>query len=145
MAFNDRAFSKLNQTSEGQRIWALVRRPDIQQDLITAARLGRPSVEILADDLFRSSRQLRSLLIPLSKRRRTGAHETTGGASSVPWLATSWSRRWAGALFVRASGSLRPIAFSRRAQRFCVGRLTMEVNRCRTRPGAPLRLGPFMR
>jgi hypothetical protein len=52
MAFNDRAFSKLNQTLEGQRIWALVRRPDIQQDLITAARLGRPSVEILADDLI---------------------------------------------------------------------------------------------
>jgi hypothetical protein len=52
MPFNSRAFGALSKSREGQAVWALVKDPAVQANLIAAARLQRPSVEIIADELI---------------------------------------------------------------------------------------------
>jgi hypothetical protein len=85
MPFNCRAFGDLNKSPEGQSVWALVRQPAIQANLIAAARLGRPSVEIIADDLI--------AIIPAIAKPKNPARET----KQAKRIRDRW-RRFAGAV-----------------------------------------------
>ena len=85
MAFNVRAFGKLSETPQGRRVWELVRDPAIQANMIAAARLNRPSVEILAEDLVR--------IIPAIAKPGAGVRET----AQAKRVRDQW-RRFAGAV-----------------------------------------------
>ena len=80
MAFNQRAFGKLSATLEGKNVKVLVSRKTIQADMIAAARLRRPSVEILDRDLVQ--------LIPSIEKPGAGIREDCDTQTGTRSMAT---------------------------------------------------------